>query len=94
MATITVRKVGDEAYERLKQHARENGRSAEAEVRHLIDERFGSVADMRRALTQEERAQTVAAFLKSVEEMHARSISTPGSLPDSTTMIREMRDAE
>ena len=36
MATITVRRLDDQLVERLKERAKSNGRSMEAEVRHIL----------------------------------------------------------
>ena len=94
MATLTIRKLDDAIYDRLKAQARGNHRSIEAEVRHMIDERLGSAAAAQPHRGEEERVKAVAAFLKTVEDLHARSTAKPGRLLDSTAMIREMRDEE
>lgn len=36
MATVTIRNLDDEVVTRLKQRAQENGRSLEAELRHIL----------------------------------------------------------
>jgi plasmid stability protein len=41
MATLTVRQVRNETQKRLREAAARNGRSMEAEVRHLIERTFG-----------------------------------------------------
>lgn len=46
MANLTVRQVPDELVERLKDAARRNGRSMEQELRALLQERFGSRAEV------------------------------------------------
>ena len=37
MATLTIRNLDEKTVERLKQHARQNERSLEAEVRHVLN---------------------------------------------------------
>ena len=95
MATLTIRKLDDTIYDRLKAQARDNRRSIEAEVRHIIDERLRpSDAGGPRFDAAEDRVKAVAAFLTSIEDLHARSVSRERTVPDSTTMIRAMRDGE
>lgn len=45
MGQLTIRKVDDEVIRRLKIRAAENGRSAEAEVRALLEQTFRPGAD-------------------------------------------------
>lgn len=78
MATLTIRQLDDAVYERLKARARENNRSLEAEVRTILDERTRS------------RADTIAR-LRAFQD---RMIAKYGYLPDSTDLIRQMRDEE
>ena len=42
MATLTIRKLDDDVYARLKARAQRNGRSLEAEARVMLSERVGS----------------------------------------------------
>ena len=42
MATLTIRNLPSDVVERLKQHARQNGRSMEQEVRDILSHRFAS----------------------------------------------------
>jgi len=78
MATLTIRQLDDAVYERLKARARENNRSLEAEVRVILDERTRS------------RTETVARLRAFQDSMIAKH----GYLPDSTELIRQMRDEE
>lgn len=77
MATLTIRNLDEKTVERLKQHARQNGRSLQAEVRHVLNnaaqmptsKEFWARADMIAAMTPRDIEQT-----------------------DSTTLLREDRD--
>lgn len=42
MATLTIRELDDELHARLRVHAAKHGRSMEAEVRALLEERLSS----------------------------------------------------
>ena len=77
MATLTIRNLDDKTVERLKRHARQNGRSLQAEVRHILN-------NAAQTLTQKEfwaRADAIAA-------MTPRDIAQT----DSVTLLREERD--
>ena len=77
MATLTIRNLDEKTVERLKQHARQNERSLEAEVRHVLN-------NAAQTLTHREfwaRADTIAA-------MTPRDIAQT----DSVTLLREDRD--
>jgi plasmid stability protein len=76
MAQILVRQLDPEVVERLKVHARENGRSLEAEVRAVLRD----IADRR---TRTESAKAAAA-------LRAELASRPAT--DSVALIREDRD--
>jgi plasmid stability protein len=76
MATLTIRKFDDEAYQRLRERARANNRSLEAEARQLL----------------EERTRDRATVSESLEEFQARLKAKYGVLPDSTDLIRRERD--
>lgn len=78
MATLTIRQLDDAAYDRLKARARANNRSLEAEARTLI----------------EERTRTMTDFFESVEEFQRRFAAKHEMVPDSLTLLREMRDEE
>jgi plasmid stability protein len=77
MATLTIR-LDDDVYATLRERARTNGRSLEAEVRQILNEK----ASPRDALVDR-----LIAF-------HEEMVGRHGLLPDSTLLIREMRDAE
>ncbi len=79
MATITVRKLDDDLYERLREQARSNRRSLEAEVRTILERG----APPRRA---------IADVVKDLRAHHAYMRAKYGVLPDSTPIIRQMRD--
>ncbi len=77
MATLTIRNLDEKTVERLKQHARQNERSLEAEVRHVLN-------NAAQTLTHREfwaRADAIAA-------MTPRDIAQT----DSVTLLREDRD--
>lgn len=76
MATLTIRQLDDEIYERLRARARANNRSLEAEARHLLDE----------------RTRDLPALVEDLLEFHERMVAKHGLLPDSTPLIRELRD--
>lgn len=78
MATLTIRQLDDAVYERLKARARENNRSLEAEVRVILGERTNKHAE-------------AVARLRAFNERMALKY---GTLPDSTELIRQMRDEE
>jgi len=75
MATLTIRQLDDEVYERLKERARANKRSLEAEARQILDE----------------RSRDLPALVEDLLDFHNRMVAKHGLLPDSTDMIREMR---
>lgn len=76
MATLTIRQLDDEVYERLRERARANRRSLEAEVRHLLDD----------------RTRDLPALVEDLVDFHDRMVAKHGLLPDSTSLIRELRD--
>lgn len=78
MATLTIRQLDDEVYERLRERARANKRSLEAEARYLLDE----------------RTSDLPALVEDLEAFHERMVAKHGLLPDSVEAIREMRGAE
>lgn len=78
MASLTIRRLDDEVYAALKVRARRNGHSLEAEVREILTERTRAKADL---------VQRLRAFQEEMQEKH-------GVLPDSTPILREMRETE
>ena len=75
MATLTIRQLDDTVYERLRERARLNKRSLEAEARHLLDE----------------RTRDLPALVEDLLEFHDRMVAKHGLLPDSTELIRDLR---
>jgi predicted transcriptional regulator len=78
MATLTIRQLDDEVYQRLRERARVNRRSLEAEVRQLLDD----------------RSSDLPALVEDLREFHERMVAKHGLLPDSVELIREMRREE
>ncbi|MEK6540759.1 MAG: hypothetical protein AABZ45_01425 [Pseudomonadota bacterium] len=78
MATITVRKVDDDLYSRLGNRAAQNSRSLEAEVRAILAASIPTTAEIAHELA----------------DFHGRMRKKHGLLPDSTPLIRQMRDEE
>lgn len=78
MATLTIRQLDDGVYDRLKRRARTNNRSVEAEVRQLL----------------EERTQDGGNWIGELRDFHRRMEAAQGLSPDSTALIRQMRDEE
>ena len=78
MATLTIRRLDDEVYARLRDRARSNRRSLEAEAREILTE----------------RAQGIEALVDGLVRFHEEMIAKHGHLPDSTPLLREMRAEE
>ena len=78
MATLTIRRLDDEVYDRLRERARANRRSLEAEAREILAE----------------RTEGLDALVEDLIGFHREMIEKHGALPDSTSLIREMRDEE
>ncbi|MEA3033965.1 MAG: hypothetical protein QOH86_1981 [Sphingomonadales bacterium] len=78
MATLTIRRLDDEVYEALRQRARRNGCSLEAEARRILTD----------------RTRPIDALVDDLRAFHAEMIEEHGLLPDSTPLIREMRETE
>lgn len=76
MATLTIRKLDDAVYARLGERAKRNNRSLEAEARDMLDK----------------RTLDVAAVVEDLRQFHAEVRARHGVLPDSTPLIREMRN--
>jgi len=81
MATVTIRKLDDAVYERLRAQARANNRSLEAEARRLIIEGVTAKVD-------------VGKVIEKLRSHHAEMRAKYGVFPDSTDLIRRMRDEE
>lgn len=81
MATLTVRQLDDDIYERLRAQARANNRSLEAEAR------VGLTAHVRPKLD-------LAALVADLRAHQARMKAKYGLFSDSTDIIRQMRDDE
>ena len=78
MATLTIRRLPDEVYEGLRERARLNGRSLEAEARDILTE----------------RTRGLEALVADLKDFHREMVAAHGYLPDSTPMLRAMRDEE
>lgn len=78
MATLTIRRLDDEVYVRLRERARSNRRSLEAEAREILTE----------------RAHGFDALIADLIRFHEDMVAKHGHLPDSTSLLREMRDEE
>ena len=77
MGTLTVRNLDDRVIERLKAQARENQRSLEGEIRHLLTERV-------------DRRHRLAEFRERTRELASMTAGTPQT--DSVTLLRNDRD--
>ena len=75
MATLTIRQLDDDVYQRLRERARANKRSLEAEARQLLDE----------------RTRDLPALVEDLLDFHDRMVAKHGLLPDSTDLIRDLR---
>ena len=79
MAQMTIRRLDDELYRKLKIRAARHGRSAEAEVREIL----------RQTLTEDETRAASEDWLRRAEAL-ARTL--PRADADSADLIREERD--
>jgi len=79
MATLHVRNVPDELYDRLRQQAEERNRSLSAEVIMLLDSAL------------DENRQKQAALLERIRRRRFFRPSAVGT-PDSTTLLRQDRE--
>ena len=77
MGTLTVRNLDDRVIERLKAQARENQRSLEGEIRHMLTERV-------------DRRRRLAEFRERTRELASMTAGTPQT--DSVTLLRNDRD--
>ena len=78
MATLTIRRLDVEVYDRLRERARANRRSLEAEARAILTE----------------RAEGFDVLVEDLIGFHREMVAKHGHLPDSAPLIREMRDDE
>jgi len=78
MATITIRRLADDVHARLKTQAKTNGRSLEAEARHILGERVagGGSSD----------------WIARLRDLQQQQKAEVGVLPDSLPLIRKIRD--
>ncbi|KQS02882.1 hypothetical protein ASG11_00160 [Sphingomonas sp. Leaf357] len=76
MATLTIRQLDDQIYERLRMRAKANNRSIEAEARQVLGERLRS------------RSEIVG----DLRTFHDEMVAKHGYLSDSTQLIRDIRD--
>ena len=78
MATLTIRRLDDDVYARLRDRARSNKRSLEAEAREILTDRAGGLD----------------ALVQGLIEFHEEMVAKHGHLPDSTALLRELREGE
>jgi plasmid stability protein len=78
MASLTIRRLDDEVYARLRDRARANRRSLEAEAREILSE----------------RARGIDALVDDLIAFHSEMKRKHGVLPDSLDLLRESRDEE
>lgn len=78
MATLTIRRLDDQVYERLRARARANQRSLEAEARDILTE----------------QARGLDALITDLKALNEEMAAKYGTWPDSTALIRQMRDEE
>jgi antitoxin FitA len=83
MAQLTVRNLSDDVVAALKARAAANGRSMEAEHRRILEEQLVLVEEKRRRL---------ADFLDRAARLRAEVGPLPPGEPDSTELVRQMRD--
>lgn len=76
MGTLTVRNLDDRVIERLKAQARENERSLEGEIRHMLTERV-------------DRRLRIARFRERTRMLASATAGTPQT--DSAVLLREDR---
>ena len=78
MATLTIRQLDDDVYDRLKRRAAANDRSVEAEVRQILGQ---STFD-------------VESWVAELRTLHAQTVAGDGLQADSVALIRAIRDEE
>jgi plasmid stability protein len=82
MATLTIERLDNGVYERLKDRALENDRSVEDEARELLSEQLPDREEVRAVIAD------IAAFRLRMKEKYGEQQS------DSVEMIRAIRDEE
>ena len=90
MATLTIRKLDDGVYDRLRATARKHNRSIEAEASRVLDE--GSRVTKRAGESGPNNG--IDAIVDDLLEFHDRMVAKHGYLPDSVETIREIRRDE
>lgn len=83
MATLTIRKLDDEVYARLRAQAQRNDRSIEAEARQVLGERLGP--------DEAERSERVRTMIERLRAQLDRQQMDP-DYPGSVATIRAIRD--
>jgi len=78
MATLTIRRLDDQVYARLRERARSNRRSLEAEAREILTE----------------RARGREALIADLVQFHEEMAAKHGHMSDSTALLRELREEE
>ena len=76
MATLTIRKLDDGVHSRLREQARSNNRSLEAEVREILAA----------------RAMNLPALVADLRSFHADMADRGVALSDSVALVRAVRD--
>jgi plasmid stability protein len=75
MASLTIRKLPEDVYARLRERARQNNRSLEAEAREIL----------------EARTRDLGGLVEELKAFQAEMTERYGTLPDSTPVIRSLR---
>jgi plasmid stability protein len=78
MATLTIRRLDDDVYDRLRLRARANRRSLEAEAREILTE----------------RTRDTEAIANELIRFHEEMVARHGYLSDSLALLRAERDEE
>lgn len=81
MATLTIRNIDDDVVERLKQRAKANNRSLEAELRQIATEAAEASADRKMSTTE---------LIKAARRIREMTRDVPQT--DSAELIRADRD--
>ena len=76
MATLTIRKFDDEAYQRLGERAKRNNRSLEAEARTIL----------------ESRERPIGEIVEEMRQIRERTAMRHGPMEGSAALIRAIRD--
>ena len=79
MASLTIHDLDDGTYDRLRAHATAMGRSPEDEVRQMIEDRV---------------KLSRAGWVEELRTLRQRLHEDYGPLPDSVTLVRQVRDRE